>query len=459
MPRPFVSAMTKRTNKAVPQTVDPKAKFMAVGSSGLRQFGGYLDEEPLADLKGTRGTAKYREMTTDAIVGAGLLVIKLLIRQSAWSVVPASQRPEDLEAADFLRSCRDDMDLTWSQFIDEVLSMLEFGYSIHEKIYKQRNGMNGGAEGHSRFADGRIGWRTIELRSQDTIEKWEFDKSNRPIAAVQFDQTTYRWLTIPLDKCLLFRPHTHKNSPEGRSILRSAYDSWYNKTQIRRFEGIGIERDLAGLPRVRVPGEILADGASAQQKAVLSAYKDMATQIRRNRQAAIVIPSDRDEQGNFLYDFDLISSGGARQFDTDKTIARYNKEIALSMLADVILVGHEAAGSYALASSKTNLMSVSLGAYMDAIQDVINRQAVPELFVLNPEFRIDALPTFQHSDVETPNLQELAQWISTLSLSGVDLSDGATQAWLRKVAGMPEVEFEPLAPSPEEPESTELEGE
>ena len=59
--------------------------------------------------------------------------------------------------------------------------------------------------------------------------------------------------TIPMSKALLFRTKSRKNNPEGRSILRNAYRSWYFKRRIQEIEGIGIERDLAGLPVMHGP--------------------------------------------------------------------------------------------------------------------------------------------------------------------------------------------------------------
>ncbi|MGI6498023.1 MAG: hypothetical protein ACOX0U_04265 [Oscillospiraceae bacterium] len=52
---------------------------------------------------------------------------------------------------------------------------------------------------------------------------------------------------------MIFRTKSRKGSPEGRSILRNAYRSWYFKRRIQEIEGIGIERDLAGFPTLTAP--------------------------------------------------------------------------------------------------------------------------------------------------------------------------------------------------------------
>ena len=49
----------------------------------------------------------------------------------------------------------------------------------------------------------------------------------------------------------------------------------------------------------------------------------------------------------------------------------------------MILIGHEAVGSYALSSSKTNLFATALGGYLDAMGDVFQAEALPVLWQAN----------------------------------------------------------------------------
>jgi hypothetical protein len=64
---------------------------------------------------------------------------------------------------------------------------------------------------------------------------------------------------IPIEKMLLFRTTVQRNNPEGRSMLRTAYRPWRNKKRIEEIEGVGIERDLAGLPMARIPGKFFSN--------------------------------------------------------------------------------------------------------------------------------------------------------------------------------------------------------
>jgi hypothetical protein len=412
-----------------------------VGASGLKRFSGFVYEEFLRELVGWKGVAIYKEMANnDPTVNAVLFAITMLCRGVQWRAKPASEQPYDKEAADFLESCMNDMSQSWTDTISEILTMLQYGYSAHEIVYKRRCGQSGPGWMKSKHADGRIGWRKIPLRSQDTIYRWLFDDHGGIKGVQQLAPPHYYLTEIPIEKMLLFRTAIDKNNPEGRSILRGAYRPWYMKKNIENIEAIGIERDLAGLPVALVPPELLSSGANAGQKAILQNLKEIVTNIRRDEQEGIVFPMAYDTNGKLMYELKLLSTGGQRQFDTDKIIQRYDQRIAMTALADFILIGHSNVGSFALQSSKTELFSVAIGAFLDIIADVFNRFAIPRLFELN-DFEVTDYPTLVHGDLETIDLKDLGAYISSLASAGYPLfpsTDGELEKYLMKIAGLPE---------------------
>ena len=154
------------------------------------------------------------------------------------------------------------------------------------------------------------------------------------------------------------------------------------------------------------------------------------------------MPLAFDQNGNKAFDFTLTSSGGQRTFNTSEIIARYNKEIAMSVLADFILLGHEAVGSFALSSDKTDLFAVALGTFLDSVQDVMNRYAIPRLFELNG-WPLENLPKIVHGDIEKPDLQSLGAYIGALVNAGIPLfPDEELENYLRKAGNLPELSEE-----------------
>ncbi len=413
--------------------------YREVGATGLRRFSGFIFEEFILELTGWKGVAIFKEMiNNDPTVGAVLFAIKMLIRRVPWRVEPASSADFDVEAAEFLETCMNDMSDTWTDTIDSILSFLGYGFSVHEIVYKRRCGDVFDPTMRSKYKDGRIGWRKIPIRSQDSVYRWQFDDHGGIQGVEQLAPPHYYHVTIPVEKMLLFRTTIEKNNPEGKSMFRNAYRPWYMKKNIENIEAIGIERDLAGLPFAGVPPELLSSGASTEQKQLLAAIKELVVNIRRDAQEGVVFPRAFDDNGKELYELKLLSTGGNRQFDTDKIINRYDQRIAMTALADFILLGSDKVGSFALASSKTNLFSTAIGAFLDIICDVFNRYAVTRLFALN-DFKMSDYPTIKHGDLEAVDLKELGEYIQRLAAAGYPLFPNAElEKYLMKVANLPE---------------------
>lgn len=155
-------------------------------------------------------------------------------------------------------------------------------------------------------------------------------------------------LTIPMSKALLFRTKVRKDNPEGRSILRNAYRSWHFKRRIQEIEGIGIERDLAGLPVIYTPEDMdIWNSEDETISRIRAELENMVRGVRRDEREGLVLP------GGFK--MELLSTGGSRQFDTNAIIDRYDTRIAMTVLADFIFLGHQQNGSWALSSDKTEL--------------------------------------------------------------------------------------------------------
>lgn len=422
-----------------------------MGASGLRRFSGFIYEEFLPELTGWQGVRTYTEMKkNDPTVGAVLFAIKMLCRKVKWFTDPYCDKPGDVEAAAYLETCLNDMSQTWIDTVDEILSMLEYGHSAHEIVYKRRCGDSKDPSMRSDYNDGRIGWRKLPIRSQDTIYRWLFDDHGGIIGLEQLAPPHYYNVQIPIEKLVLFRTTIAKNNPEGVSILRTAYRPWYMKKNIENIEAIGVERDLAGLPMAFVPPEMLSANANPATKQTLAAIKNIVVNVRRNQQEGMVFPLAYDQNGKQVYDFKLLSTGGQRQFDTSAIINRYDQRIAMTALADFILLGSDKVGSFALSSTKTNLFSTAIAAFLDIICDVMNRYAIPRLFALN-DFKITGYPKLKHGDLGSVDLKELGDYIQKLSAAGMPLfPNDELQKHLMEVAGIPTASLadpeEPLFP-------------
>ena len=412
-----------------------------IGQSGLAQYSGQVFEEKLRQLISPAvARATYAEMSqNDAIIRASLYAVDMLIRKTSWSVEPGGNDAIARQRADYLETIPQDMAHSWSDHISEVLTMLVYGWSLFEIVYKWRHGPNEDSHFDSRFNDGLVGVRKLAIRSQDSLERWAFDPAGGIQGLWQRPAPTFQLRYVPIEKSLLYRTALRKGNPEGVSLLRGMYRAWSFKKRIEDFEAIGIERELNGMPVAWVPSTWLATDASASEAGLLDAVKKIVRNIKMDEQAGIVMPLVIDENGNKMLNLELLSTNGRRAIDTTAVINRYNRMMAMSILADVILLGHEKVGSYGLATQKSTLFATALEAFLDSIADVLNRYLVPRLWRLNG-WPLQDLPKFKHGAIEDVDLAALGDYIQKIAGAGAALfpsKDGRLENELLRLGNLP----------------------
>lgn len=421
---------TTRTAKASAQKLEkvgpPDGLAMRVlGKPGFPEYGGFIQDDILRELIGQRSRSIYREMAdNDSTVGALLFAFNSLMKAADWTVQPVDESGNAEQYAEFAEDVlMEGMSTSWEDVIDDAASMLIYGFAVQEIVWKRR------------ASDNMIGIERLAARRQSTIWQWVFDPETYDVTGVIQQPPTGTQITIPAKKCLLYRTAYASGNPEGRSILRSAYRSWSMKKKIENIEGVGLERDLAGLPMMLVPNAMLAADADQDAKNSLAGYKTLVKRVRRDAMEGLVLPSDRDNNGNLKFEFQLLSTGGTRSFDTTKVLDRYGKAIAMSVLADFIYLGQQSVGSFALSSDKTELFGVAVGGYLKRIARVINGQLLPRLWAVNalPE---DMMPKVVPGDIEQATLAEMVSVISTIIANGGIMSMDDENK-LRERAGLP----------------------
>lgn len=307
---------------------------------------------------------------------------------------------------------------TWDDFISNAITFLPYGWSIFEKIYKVRRGNNRNSSLRSKHDDGKIGWRKFAFRDQRTLSRWKFDDKgdNSVLGFIQRDPNSFvEQNLLPMDKSVLFRTKPAGGNPEGVSVLRNAYRPWFFKKRIEEIEGIGVERDLAGLPKLTPPEDF--DWEDSANSDALSWAKEVITHVRRDEYEGLLMPGPD-------WQFELVTTGGSRQFDTTAIINRWDKRIALTMLSQFLMLGMERIGSFALVKSLADIWFTAIDSYVKSMQSVINQFAVRELFSFNPEFDGIDLPQIKGTRINIPDLADLSRILDVVAKNElVDLTD------------------------------------
>lgn len=393
-----------------------------LGKTGLSQFSGQIQEDFLRELRGKEAYKRYNEMRLNSpIIAALLFAYEMAIRKVKWSFTSDEENDPRIELLD---RARDAMSLSWNDHITEALTMLPFGYSIFEIVY-QRVGSE-------------VLWRKFAPRGQDTVYQWGFDEAGGLTGFTQLTSPTYKPTFLPVERLILYRTRIERGNPEGRSMLRSAWIPYYYAKHIQQIEAIGIERDLAGLPHIEMPeGAIVDEGANSD----LSKAQKMVRNVRNDEQAGIVTP--------FGWKFQLVSTGGSRQFDTDKIVRRYESRMLMSALAQFLQLGQDNVGSLALSKDQTDFFNMSVNTIADILSETFTKYAIPRLLRLNgynPEgVRLEHTLA---GDVDVTMLMDSLQ-----KIGGMVTIDANDEVWLRGVLGMPEKSVEDIEAQKEEDEA------
>jgi hypothetical protein len=106
-----------------------------IGTSGLRQYGGFVQEEWASQLQGKRGAWAYREMIDNsAVIGGILFAIEMLARKVEWPVEGSDEMMPrgGMKATEFIESCMHDMNVPWGDVVSEILSCLTAGRGMRK---------------------------------------------------------------------------------------------------------------------------------------------------------------------------------------------------------------------------------------------------------------------------------------------------------------------------------------
>ncbi len=406
------------------------APFAQLSDHGLSRWGGYIMDEFLVQLQGASGRKLYREMAdNDPVIGALLQAIEMAVRAVSWRVQPAGPKRADAQVAEFVSGCLfEDMSFSWEDTLSDILTCLIYGWSYSETVFKRRGGDVRDPTQRSRFDDGKIGLRKLVTIAQDTLDHWEMQEDGGVDGLWQRppDGTVLRY--IPLDKALLFRTTTKRNNPEGRAVIRNAYMSWYYRKEVMTILGIGLERDLTGLPLIQAPEGV--NVFAPEYAVLLQTLKKIVRDLRVDEQGGVILP--------FGFDFKLMASPGSRQHNVVEVLNYLDRRIAMTCLAQFLMLGMEQVGSFALSQSQSDLFILSLAGWVDGIRQVFNHYLIPRLLKLNG-IAAETPPTLERGEIGSPNLTELAEYVNKLAGAAVLNPDEDMEQYLRQVAHLPEI--------------------
>lgn len=431
---------------------DPYPKFnpgqwalnrQSLGRSGLQYWlPGWIKRDFLPELQGQALFRTYTEMAdNDAYIGAALNAFAVFIRRAHWKVDPVVDENKENGSATFLEECQNDMQHSWQTIIAAAAKAVpQYGFLPLEIIYKERQGEQDDYRYSSDYEDGHIGWANLAYRAPDSVFHWKYNDEDvtRLDGFVQLAAPDYKTTFIPIEKTLLLRSDPGKDSPEGRSVLRSAWRSWRTKKYMEDFRNIIIERGGAGLPWAEVPANIAdapamiaanPDDPSAQGAyASYTSIKATLESISLQEQSWLITPQMWDpetKQPMIKMGFMQPSTNGDIINHITASIEAEAKAILMSTFTEFLALGMGGSGSLALSRDKTDNFTLAVEANLQSFQESINNQAVKRLFALNPQFEFEKgkpKPRIVYDPIVPMATQDVVAILSLFERAGWDLS-------------------------------------
>ena len=408
----------------------PRIAMGEQGYLGLKQALGRITEEANTRLQMPFLIKEINEMKKDSAVAAALSFYKTMIGRVKWDVkAPVGASPQDIERAAFIRSCMNDMDDSWFDFIMSILSVIDYGWCVNEKVFKRRTKKT------SKYDDGLTGWKALPVRSQGSWYKWRFTDDGRYLThfvqdlnalnrSGQYNALSAKngaYIEIPREKFLLFRTSPENGNFEGTPALKSAWVAWRYKKEIETQEMLGIGRDLGGLLKIKIPAAYMSPDASPAHKAVYEDYKKATRNVSQGEQSGIIIPSDCDETSKKeMFDVELLTSQGGKSYDTSAIIQRYTSNILVSLFADLLQLGNNSNGSFALAGSKESIITYALDYRLREIKNVLDNDLIKQTFEMN-QWDTKVLPEFVYEPLDSVDLDLLSKYAQrVMAVSGLE---------------------------------------
>ncbi|MCK5610883.1 hypothetical protein KAR91_53915 [Candidatus Pacearchaeota archaeon] len=403
-----------------------------VGYTGLNQIDGRIYEEGRVELRWPENLRTFAKMSYDPTIRAANNVIDIMIGRVKWEFKARKEAPEQAHrAAEFLNYCKENMEdgHTWDSTIQEFGSYRIYGYHVSEKVYTK---VKEDGEWY-----GKLKWAKLPTRSQSTLGRWKFDDESRRLLGVEQDLNKinfgpqYRGVPsnaggqvfIRREKMMLFRYGTQRENPEGESPLKGCWIPWKYKSIIEEYEAVGVAKDLGGIPILEIDANYLAKAyadSNSAEAANLDVLEAASAGLHSGEQTHITIPMAYTDTGKPLFGFRLIGiDGGGKQYNVDDIIKRKQQEILMLYLADVLKLGSDSHGSFALAESKNNLLAFAIEHHLQLMSDVINNDLIPQTLAANGyHFPKVDMPQIHFKDLDDIDMDVFSKFVQRVASTG-----------------------------------------
>lgn len=386
-----------------------------VGNTGLNLRGvrGKVEENISKLWKGKNKKDFISEMRlNDPYVNAWINAKNAIALKPDWVIQP--RNPEDSkskEYADLISNMLfNDMATTFNSFVLNSTTMAEYGFAISEIVLKKRQGKTDNPMTTSLYNDGLFGVAKLSPRWQNSITKWDIDNNGNIENVYQrSDDFGTTDIKIPYKKILHFVMNGYNGNPEGESVLRGTFASYYNKKNIERIQRETFERGFTGILDIQVPPRYMSKKYNTPEGVEMMRVIDaFLRNVKQGKEAGIIRPASKD------FNIELIQGKTGTGLDPDKMIDRYNTEIVMCLLSDSFMGKSKVYQGASGEQTKTKIYKSFIGIILDEIKEQINKKLIPLLFNIN-NLDTEYMPYLDYGNLDDLDLQAVSWFIQSVA--------------------------------------------
>lgn len=359
--RPFKSAANYK--KATPPILGEKFGNWA-GRDDLYMYslpgGGFLQFD-LSKLT----LADYRQMRDHYQVQASLSVLTFMLHQLDFQIVCDNKK-----IATF---CQENLEKVWTRLVRGLSQAFWAGYS--PMILQWENDVDGRAVQLAKVKDlipeeCWVNWKEVD--------GWRPPGKNTIPPKIKIYDGIKQWgapWPIPVENTLWYPVLSENGDYYGRKLLRSAFQPYFFSMLMHLFANRYYERFGEPVPVGRAPYDTEVDLGGSTVKGN-EAMRQILTNFR-NR-SVVVLPSDRDEDGNPEYSIEYLESQ-MRGADFERYMTRLDEEISLSLFTPLLVLRTADVGSYNLGTGQTQVYLWMLNAISGDWAEYIDKYVLKPL--------------------------------------------------------------------------------
>lgn len=425
----------------------PRLKLGETGFVGLKMSNGQILQEAQRAFRYPHFIKVIDEIRANPTVAASMTVYRFMICRKKWRV-DANEYASEItkERAELINTMLMDMEGSFESFISNVVSYLEYGFCVQEIVPYRRLKRNG-----SKYNDGLIGIKKLAIRNQDTIARWDFSEDGRELLGVSQNianiENSFRYqalkdenglIPIPRDKFLLFTASGSAGNPQGNSIYKTVYLSHKQLTGLQEQELLTIAKEAKGTMCIQIPAQYLQGEDAPDGGAAAEGFKTIIDNWNNGTASGLLVPQQIDQESKLpMFSYGLLESKGTPAINVEDVIKRLQKDIWIALQTDILALGTDGSGSFALASEKNSILALAIDFRCKEIQDTLNRELITYIYKMNG-WDTSEMPEFKYSDEEDIELETFSSAIQRIvAVDGLEMDREAYNI-IRKALGLKE---------------------